>query len=74
MQRRQVAAVEPVVRRGEFHRQKGRALVRPIHREDVKGRREHHLRAAGGDHRLEDVDHLRDVGHRDPRVVTVENV
>ena len=51
-----------------------RILVDLVHLEDVVGRSEDHLVVAGEDHRLEDVDHLGDVGHLDAAGVLVEDV
>ncbi len=47
----------------EADRHEGRVLERHVHLEDVVGRREDHLLLVRDDHRLQHVDHLRDVGH-----------
>ena len=46
---------------GDWH--EGGPLERHIHLEDVVGRRQNHLLLVGQDHRLQDVHHLRDIGH-----------
>jgi hypothetical protein len=51
-----------------------RSLERHVHLQDVAGRREEHPLPVGQDHRLEDVDHLREVGHTYTLGVTMEDL
>ena len=50
------------------------ALMGGIQGKDMVGRRQHHFAALGQDHRLQDIDHLRNVGHADGVAVVIEDV
>ena len=54
--------------------QRLRTLVRSVHFVNVASRRDQHLLALGQDHRLEDVDSLRDVRHHHLIGVAVEDI
>ena len=45
-----------------------------IQGKDMVGRRQHHFAALSQDHRLQDIDHLRNVGHADGVAVVIEDV
>ena len=63
-----------VFRRRELGRQQGGVLEGLVHLEHVVRGREQHLFLVGEDHRLQHVDHLRDVGHAHAVGVAVEDI